>query len=1547
MPTIPHTTARPLRPGPLSRQFAVLAFSLSAALAVPTTTLAQSFGTPQTIAGFGNSLSIAVGDVNGDGKVDVVGGSLGGTDFTVALGDGTGGFGTPVKFFSGPDPRTVALGDFNGDGKLDVISGHFNGWNGNTCSINLGDGTGGFGAPTVYALPASPVALPVFQVATGDFNGDGKLDVVVIAGDQPYTPMVAVWLNGGLDANGKVILTPSFTRTFPAQYGSRGATWVSVADLDGDGKKDLAISGQINNSADKPIHLLYGNGDGTFGANVDMTVALDAAGNPLSTANLGITAADLNGDGRPDLIASSANYAPGGGSVTVFLNQGSRTFAAPVTYPTFRGALPASVGDLNNDGFPDLVVGCQNDGVTSYFLNNGAGGFGTVNAFGLGTPGNTALADLNHSGNGTLDLIVATQDAGTKVVLNGTPLPQLSFPAPSSNQSWAGTKLEFGDLNGDGRLDIVTTKSPSGAFTVAYNNGNGTFTESTIVGNSVSKAIIVDVNEDGRPDIVTLGLGPFGNGINVYINTGSGFVAQYGYPIFQGQSTSYFPANYNASTITAGKTRGANGKIDLVVSSYLPNPILVFRGNGDGSFQPNPVQVPNPTAVTYGSTVLKLADLDGDGYADLVAMGGEFTYFCKVWRNDGAGDFPAAASFTAPMSSSHDHVGDLTLADMNGDGRLDVVVTAADDNQNWLGFVRWYENTGGALTNFPVHVAFTGKGTRADTNGGFGTDWFSRFTAADLDGDGKVDFVATAFNGVPAILHNNGDGTLTAVSEVPRSSPAIPYAYVDYVFLADLTGTGVPTLLGGKGNNNAGIVYGPLQGAPAPTVLAPVVSNGGITRGYGEPLTFTIVATNSPTSYGATNLPASLSLNPATGVISGNAPMVLGDYSATVSATNAGGTGTGNFAVRVIDYTPPVITAPSTLTVEATSAAGAVVTFTASASDVISGAVPVTATPASGSTIGLGISTINLSATDGSNNTATKQILVTVRDTTRPVLTLPAPITVEATGPGGAIVNFAASAADLVSGNLPVVLTPLSGSTFAVGTTSVSAAATDGANNTATGTFTVTVTDTTAPVITVPANIVVEATSAAGAAVTYSASATDLVSGAVAVTASKASGSTFALGTTTVTLTATDAANNTATATFTVTVRDTTKPVLTLPANLTLEATSAAGAVGNFVASATDAADPAPAISYGKTPGSVFPFGTTTVNITATDASGNVASGSFAVTVRDRTGPAITAPANVVVEATGAAGAAVTFTASAFDLVDGAVSVTATAASGSTFALGTTTVNLTATDAHGNTTAAAFTVTVQDTIAPTLNLPANQVLEATGPAGAIATFAATASDAVGVTSLTASAASGSTFPLGMTTVTVTARDAAGHVTTGSFTITVRDTTAPTIRVIKLPNTVVTGDLELNAEHPDGAFVQLAFSANDLVSGAVGVGLNRAPAGVFPIGMTTITATATDAAGNVATRTVTITVLGAAQQIVKLIAMVEAIPGLDPKEASKLTDRLDKALDFLTKNNRGGAAGQINAFTAQAAAAGGGKNPGLTPAQLQTLFSAARNILRVL
>lgn len=486
-------------------------------------------------------------------------------------------------------------------------------------------------------------------------------------------------------------------------------------------------------------------------------------------------------------------------------------------------------------------------------------------------------------------------------------------------------------------------------------------------------------------------------------------------------------------------------------------------------------------------------------------------------------------------------------------------------------------------------------------------------------------------------------------------------------------------------------------------------------------------------------------------------------------------------------------------------------------------------------------------------------------DTTPPVISgVPSDRIVEATGPSGALVGWSAPTADdAVDGAVGTVAAPASGSRFPLGETTVTVSAADAAGNTSTAQFKVTVRDTTGPSISgVPADMVVEATGASGAAVNWAApSADDLVDGTVAHVSSTASGSTFPLGETTVTITATDTAGNSSNRSFRITVVDTTSPSINaLPLDLVAEATGPDGAVVSWgLVDAEDIVDGTiPALATPSS-GSTFPLGETLVSVTATDAAANATAAQFKVTVRDTTAPLISGtPSDMVIEATGPGGAVATWTAaSAEDLVDGSVAPVASVASGSMFPIGDTIVDITATDAAGNASKTQFKVRVIDTIAPQITgVPSDRLAEATGPDGAVVNWTApSAVDVVdGASAPRPSIASGSIFPIGETTVTVTATDTAGNSSTAQFKVTVRDTTGPSI-------SGVPANKRLVATGADGAVVSwTAPTATDAVDGTLTPLSSRSSGSKFPLGDTIVSVTATDSAGNASRAQFTVTVV---------------------------------------------------------------------------------------
>jgi alpha-tubulin suppressor-like RCC1 family protein len=421
---------------------------------------------------------------------------------------------------------------------------------------------------------------------------------------------------------------------------------------------------------------------------------------------------------------------------------------------------------------------------------------------------------------------------------------------------------------------------------------------------------------------------------------------------------------------------------------------------------------------------------------------------------------------------------------------------------------------------------------------------------------------------------------------------------------------------------------------------------------------------------------------------------------------------TDTLTVTVVDTTAPSLNLPANISVPALGTA-ADVTYSATAIDVVDGNVPVNCSPVSGSTFSLGVTTVDCSAEDVAGNVVTGSFQVVVSDATAPVLSLPSDIVAEATSSSGATLNYLASALDAVDGPVSVSCLPASGSGFALGTTTVNCLSSDSAGNMSSGSFAVTVEDTTAPELTLPADMTVEATSAAGALVNYVATSADLVDGFTSADCTLAAGSQFALGSTTVVCESTDSSNNTSTGSFSIMVEDTTAPVLTLPADgLTFEA----GDVINYSASALDTVDGPVAVSCNVPDGSQLSFtGPFSIDCTTEDSAGNTTSDSFSITLEDTTAPVLTDPYSYTLEATSAAGAETyyEYEVMAIDAVDGYLTVTCDVTAGQTIPLGDTSITCEATDTSGNRGEISFTATVVDTTAPELTVPSVDV-EITG-----------------------------------------------------------------------------------------------------------------------------------------------------------------------------------------------------------------------------------------
>jgi hypothetical protein len=594
-------------------------------------------------------------------------------------------------------------------------------------------------------------------------------------------------------------------------------------------------------------------------------------------------------------------------------------------------------------------------------------------------------------------------------------------------------------------------------------------------------------------------------------------------------------------------------------------------------------------------------------------------------------------------------------------------------------------------------------------------------------------------------------------------------------------------------------------------------------------------------------------VGPATCSPESGSSFPVGVTTVTCTAVDVNGnTGTCSFTVTVSDAEAPALSCPEPLTVPSgENGCAAIVSFSPSATDNCEGAGAPVCEPASGSSFNVGTTTVSCTVADAAGNTANCSFTVTVADTQPPSLSCPAPISQPAAGGTcAATVTYATpGATDACSGVGAVVCSPASGSSFNVGTTTVTCTVSDAAGNPASCSFTVTITDTQNPTISCPPDqTALENPPGSGSAIVTYPAPTVSDNCSATFKCSQASGTSFPVGTTTVTCTAADLSGNTAACSFTVTVISCT---ISCPANVaTTNDANQCGAVVNFPEPSTTGG--CGTVTCSPASGSFFPTGTTTV--TCTTSSGP--SCSFTVTVADAQAPTVSCPAPIVVgNAPGQCGATATFNATAFDNCSGVGAVTCSPASGSFFPTGTTTVTCMATDAVGNTGSCSFTVRVNDTEQPAIACPSNVTVPKTsGQCSAVVTYAtpSVSDNCGGVGAPVCTPASGSSFGVGTTTVNCTVADAAGNQRTCSFTVTVTDTTPP---VISCPASITR-----NAD-PGSCTAAVTFSTTATDNCApVNVVCSPASGSTFARGTTTVTCTATDPNSNTSTCSFTVTVV---------------------------------------------------------------------------------------
>ena len=594
----------------------------------------------------------------------------------------------------------------------------------------------------------------------------------------------------------------------------------------------------------------------------------------------------------------------------------------------------------------------------------------------------------------------------------------------------------------------------------------------------------------------------------------------------------------------------------------------------------------------------------------------------------------------------------------------------------------------------------------------------------------------------------------------------------------------------------------------------------------------------------------------------------------TFRVTDASGnTATCSFTITINDTELPQITCPGNQTASNTiGICGKIMTYTVPVgTDNCAGQTTTqTAGLSSGSTFPVGVTTNTFRVTDASGNTATCSFTITINDTEFPLITCPGNQTANNTiGTCSKVITYTTPVGtDNCAGQTTTQTAGLpSGSTFPLGATINTFRVTDAAGFTASCFFSVTIVDAELPQITCPGNQSSNITAGTcGKVMTYTPPVgTDNCSGPTTVqTAGLASGSTFPVGVTTNTYRVTDASGNTTTCSFTITILDNELPQISCPGNQTANNTMGiCGKAMTYTApvGTDNCSGQTTTQTSGLPSGSTFPVGVTTNTFRVTDASGNTATCSFTITISDTELPQIACPGNQTANnGTGLCGKVMTFTipAGTDNCAGQTTTQTSGLPSGSTFPVGMTTNTFKVTDAAGNTATCSFTISIVDAELPQITCPSNQTENNTiGTCSKVTTFNApigTDNCSGQTTAQTAGLASGSTFPVGVTTNTFKVTDAVGNTATCSFTISIVDAELPQITCPgnqTANNITGTCGRVMTYTPPVGT---------DNCAGQTTIQTAGLPSGsTFPGGVTTNTFKVTDASGNSTTCSFTITI----------------------------------------------------------------------------------------
>ncbi len=527
-------------------------------------------------------MDVAIEDVDGDGRLDIITSNSYGDDVSVLLGLAAGDFAPAVNYSVGEKPLGLAIGDLDGDGLRDIVTVNADG----SISVLSGLLGGGFATAVMHAVEGSPK-----DVTLNDMNGDGRSDIVVANRGSGNVSLLLARAGGGF--------SPAVNYDAGHSY---ALSAVATGDLNGDGAPDVVVAhNDQSSSAYSGITVLFGQADGTLAAPgrhavaafPEALVVADFDGDGLTdvaTANWGsdsvsilqglgggifapaanyrtkvdrpraLAMGDVNGDGRPDLVAANGASA----SVSVLPGLAGGGFGAAEAYAVGNGPIGVAIDDMDRDGRLDIVTSNLDDDSISMLHAKSGGGFASTVNYSVGRdPSSIRLGDFN--GDGRADIATGSEKNFINIVLAQ---PGGGYAAPVTySVGRIPRSIAIGDIDADGVLDIVASNSTEHTVSVLLGMGDGTFQQAVKYPlSSPGELTLADVDGDGRDDVIVTGT-TFGLGIlfgqsdgglstarHIVLNAGGG----------------------GGETAVAVGDVNRDGGLDIAITDYTNNEVVVL-----------------------------------------------------------------------------------------------------------------------------------------------------------------------------------------------------------------------------------------------------------------------------------------------------------------------------------------------------------------------------------------------------------------------------------------------------------------------------------------------------------------------------------------------------------------------------------------------------------------------------------------------------------------------------------------------------------------------------------------------------------------------------------------------------------------------------------------------------------------------------------------------------------------------------------------------------------------------------------------------------------